>query len=100
MKTAYELLMSAPDSQVIRCQIVLRAITEGDWAEAENKLRNAAREEGRSDWAFDALELADHCNEKAHAARIRATDEAAAYHALSVRDNAIDRKWAAKLSAA
>jgi hypothetical protein len=34
------------------------------------------------------------------AAAERAVKEAAAYHALSVRDNAIDRKWAAKLSAA
>lgn len=30
----------------------------------------------------------------------RALDEAAAYHALSVRDNVIDRKWAARLSVA
>lgn len=32
------------------------------------------------------------------AAATRAQDEAGAYHALSVRDNVIDRKWAARLS--
>lgn len=99
MKTAHELLMTAPDSQIIRCQIVFRAIAAGDWTEAENKLRNAAREEGRSDWAYDALELANHCTEMAHKAKMQACSDAAAYHALSVRDNAIDRKWAASLSA-
>ena len=98
MKTAYDLLMSAPDSQVIRCKIAYRAIAAGDWAEAESKLRNAAAEEGRSDWAFDTRALADHCGEKAHEARLRAGQEASAYHALSVRDNVIDRQWAARLS--
>jgi len=34
------------------------------------------------------------------AAAERAQLEAAAYHNLSARDNAIDRKWAARLSAA
>ncbi|KVQ85547.1 hypothetical protein WK80_22370 [Burkholderia multivorans] len=32
-------------------------------------------------------------------ARHAALDEAAAYHALSVRDNAKDREWAEKLAA-
>lgn len=100
MKTAYDLLMSAPDSQVIRCQIVVRSIAAGDWSEAENKLLNAAREEGMSDWAYAARALANHCADMAFKAKQRAMSEAAAYHALSVRDNAIDRKWAARLSAA
>lgn len=39
-------------------------------------------------------------SEQHFAAAGRAQREAAAYHALSVRDNAIDRKWAALLSAA
>jgi hypothetical protein len=34
------------------------------------------------------------------AAAERSLREAAAYHALSVRDNAVDRKWAERLSAA
>jgi hypothetical protein len=37
-------------------------------------------------------------SEQHFAAVQRAQDEAAAYHALSVRDNAIDRKWAERLT--
>ena len=37
-------------------------------------------------------------SEQQFAAATRAQQEAAAYHALSVRDNAVDRKWAEKLS--
>jgi len=39
-------------------------------------------------------------SEQRFSAAERAQSEAAAYHALSVRDNAVDRKWAARLSAA
>jgi hypothetical protein len=64
MKTAYELLMTAPDSQVKRCQIAHRAIAEGRWGDAAFTLRNAANEE-RGEWAAAAEELAEHCERKA-----------------------------------
>lgn len=38
-------------------------------------------------------------SEQKFAATESAQREAVAYHALSVRDNTIDRKWAARLSA-
>ncbi len=94
--TVYDLLMTAPDAQVTRCQIAFRAVADGRWSDAEFALRNAAKEEGRSDWAYRAEKMAAHCNDQAHQAKIRAQEDACAYHALSVRDNAIDRKWAAR----
>ena len=63
MKTAYDLLMTAPDSQVKRCQIAHRAITEGRWGDAAFSLRNAANEE-RGEWAEAAEELAEYCEKR------------------------------------
>ena len=66
MKTAYDLLMTAPDSQVRRCQIAYRAIADGLWGEGAFTLRNAAREEC-GDWSESAEELAKHCENMADA---------------------------------
>lgn len=60
MKTAYDLLMTAPESQVKRCQIAHRAIAEGRWMDAAFAMRNAANEE-RGEWAEAAEELAEYC---------------------------------------
>jgi hypothetical protein len=64
MKTAYDLLMTAPDRQVKRCQIAHRAIAEGRWGDAAFSLRNAANEE-RGDWGAAAEELAEYCEGEA-----------------------------------
>ncbi|ODP35151.1 hypothetical protein A9762_11520 [Pandoraea sp. ISTKB] len=53
-KTAYDLLLSAPDAQVKRCQLAWRSIAEGEWADAAHFLRNAADEEGDTDWGRNA----------------------------------------------
>lgn len=60
MKTAYDLLMSAPDDQVTRCKIVMRAIIARNWEDAAFTL-NAAANEATGEWAADAKALADHC---------------------------------------
>lgn len=60
MKKAYELLMSAPDCQVARCQIAFKAITEGRWTDAAFTLRNAGWPLDNQ-WAIDAHALADYC---------------------------------------
>lgn len=65
MKTAYDLLMAAPDSQVRRCQIAHRAIADGLWSDAAFTLRNAASEEC-GDWSVAAEELAQHCENMAY----------------------------------
>jgi hypothetical protein len=64
MKTAYDLLMTAPDTQVKRCQIAYRAIAEGRFSDAAFTLCNAANEES-GDWATAAKELAEYCEAKA-----------------------------------
>lgn len=60
MKTAYELLMEAPDDQVVRCKIAFREIAAGNWGEASFTL-TAASNESNGQWAADAAELAAHC---------------------------------------
>ena len=60
MKTAYELMMTAPDSQVKRVQIAFNAVADGRWLDAAHSLRNAANEE-IGQWANEARELAQHC---------------------------------------
>ncbi|WP_169742704.1 MULTISPECIES: hypothetical protein [Burkholderiaceae] len=66
MKTAYELLLDAPDAQVKRCQLAWKAIAAGDWQDAAHFLRNAAGEEGATPWAAEARALADACQGKAN----------------------------------
>jgi hypothetical protein len=44
------------------------------------------------------VKVRDYESAAKHAAALQAQKEAAAYHSLSVRDNAIDRQWAARLS--
>jgi hypothetical protein len=60
MKTAYDLLMTAPDDQIVRMRLAWKAIADGDWIEAEAKLRNAALE-SEGQFSVDCLSLADHC---------------------------------------
>jgi len=61
MKTAYDLLIAAPDSQVVRSQIVFKALANGLWLDAAFALRNAANEESSGEWADDSRELAEYC---------------------------------------
>lgn len=60
MKSAYDLLMDAPDDQIARCKIALRAIAAGRWGDAEFSLANAVAETN-GQWAKDADELAKYC---------------------------------------
>lgn len=69
MKTAYDLLMSAPDDQVTRCKIVMRAIIAGNWEDAAFTL-SAAANEATGEWAADAKALADHCLNLSRAPKI------------------------------
>lgn len=64
MKMAYELLLDAPDEQVKRCQLAWKAIAAGDWQDAAHFLRNAADEEGATQWAAEARALAEACQGK------------------------------------
>ncbi|WP_156439869.1 hypothetical protein [Burkholderia sp. MSMB2041] len=61
MKTAYELLLDAPDAQVKRCQLAWKAIAAGEWLDAAHFLRNAVKEEAGAQWAEQAAALADAC---------------------------------------
>ena len=60
-KTAYDLLLSAPDEQVMRCRFAWKAVAAGEWADAAHFLRNAANEEGNTNWAQEARAMADAC---------------------------------------
>ncbi|WP_063640280.1 hypothetical protein [Achromobacter insolitus] len=60
-KTAYDLLMSAPDDQVTRCKIAHRAIAAGEWKDAAFTLKAAAAE-ASGEWANDARALAAFCD--------------------------------------
>ena len=59
MKTAYDLLLDAPDDQVTRCRLAWKAVAAGDWQDAAHFLRNAADEAGATLWATDARALAE-----------------------------------------
>lgn len=59
MKTAYDLLLDAPDDQVTRCRLAWKAVAAGDWQDAAHFLRNAADEAGATSWAADARALAE-----------------------------------------
>ncbi|QPB08670.1 hypothetical protein KB681_gp42 [Burkholderia phage Mica] len=61
MKTAYELLLDAPDEQIKRLQLALKAIAAGEWQDAAHFLRNAADEEGATAWGAEARALAEAC---------------------------------------
>lgn len=47
--TAYNLLLSCPDDQIVRMQIVWRDVATGKWADAAAHLRCAANE-GNTSW--------------------------------------------------
>ncbi|MCA7889817.1 MULTISPECIES: hypothetical protein [Burkholderia cepacia complex] len=59
MKTAYDLLLDAPDDQVTRCRLAWKAVAAGDWQDAAHFLRNAADEAGATPWATDARALSE-----------------------------------------
>lgn len=69
-QTAYDLLLSAPDEQVKRCQLAWRCVTEGEWVEAAHFLRNAANEEGDSEWARSAHAMLDAFEKQANHVRV------------------------------
>lgn len=57
MKTAYELLLDCPDSQIKRMQLVFKAVADGDWNNAVFHIKNAVLEEGNTDWAQEAAKF-------------------------------------------
>lgn len=64
MKSAYDLLMTAPDEQATRCRIALEEIAQQRWAEAGKFYRYAASE-GCTPWHKEAAEMAAHCDVRA-----------------------------------
>ncbi|MDA0561693.1 hypothetical protein [Burkholderia pseudomallei] len=78
MKTAYELLLDAPDAQVKRCQLAWKAIAAGDWQDAAHFLRNAADEEGATPWSAEARSLADARMKQVNPYQLVATNAATA----------------------
>lgn len=78
MRTAYDLLMTAPDDQITRCRLAYGSIAVGNWLDAAHSLRNAARAAAGTTWAEEAQELADYCAERGRAVAQRAAGAAAA----------------------
>jgi hypothetical protein len=60
MITAYDLLITAPEGQVKRCQIICKAIADSRWGDAAYSLRNAAAETDDK-WSQSANDLAEFC---------------------------------------
>ena len=60
MKTAYDLLMTAPDDQIVRMRLAWKAIADGDWLVGAFRLRNAAAET-TGQFSAECAALADHC---------------------------------------
>lgn len=56
--TANDLLMTCPDDQITRMQIVWKRVAAGQWQEAAHHLRGAAAE-GDTSWHSRCAELAD-----------------------------------------
>jgi hypothetical protein len=81
MKTAYELLLSAPDTQITRMQLVYDAILAGDWENAAHFLSHAVDEEsiykGANQWARDCEGLLALCNKNGNPYRLVATNDTA-----------------------
>lgn len=68
MKTASELLDSAPAYQETRCKLAWKAIAAGCWEDAAHHLRNAAADGAGPEywhWATAVQELAAFCESKA-----------------------------------
>ena len=63
MKTIYDLLLGAPDTQIIRCKLTYKAVAEGRFDDAAFFLRNAENEE-QGEWAEYAGELAAYYENK------------------------------------
>nr|WP_280971516.1 hypothetical protein [Cupriavidus gilardii]WDE72656.1 hypothetical protein [Cupriavidus gilardii] len=56
--TAYDLLCTCPDDQIIRMQLVWKAVAAGEWKDAAHHLRNAAAE-GETPWRARCARLAE-----------------------------------------
>jgi hypothetical protein len=76
-KTAYDLLLNAPDEQVKRCQLAWKAIAKGEWVDAAHYLRNAANEEGNTEWAQEARAMSDACMKQVNPYRLVAGNSGA-----------------------
>ena len=60
MKSIYDLLMTAPDDQITKMQRAWRAVVDGDWLDAESRLRNVATET-IGQFSADCLTIAEIC---------------------------------------
>jgi len=67
MKSALQLLVTAPDNEIIRMKLVYTAIVQGNWPEAVFHLSNITTTENSSrdevQWVKEAHELCDFCNQ-------------------------------------
>ena len=65
MKSALQLLVSAPEREIKRMQIIFKEIAAGNWSEAAFHLSNITDNENDSSeyiaWKNEALELHDVC---------------------------------------
>jgi hypothetical protein len=66
MKSALQLLVTAPDNEVRRMQLIFQSIADGDWNEAWFNLSNITITENSSParikWVEEAQELCDFCS--------------------------------------
>lgn len=75
MRTAYDILITAPAEQVTRCRLMYQAVIAGQWDDAAHYLHNAASETRSThpEWSYDAAELAEHCDYLSSQTPIRAS---------------------------
>ncbi|MGF6767511.1 hypothetical protein P3T24_007875 [Paraburkholderia sp. GAS33] len=64
MKSIYDLLMTAPEEQITKMRRAWRAVVDGNWLEAESKLRNVAAET-IGQFSADCLAIAEICRSNA-----------------------------------
>jgi len=64
MKTAYELLLDCPDTQIQRMQLVFDAVSAGNWNDAVFYIKNAVQEEGDTPWSQEAAKFGLACADK------------------------------------
>lgn len=69
MKTAYDLLLEAPDSQVMRLKLAYLYIASGNFLDAAHFLDNAAKETD-GDFSCGCSELSNYCYSCLSAAKI------------------------------
>ena len=63
MKTAYDLLLEAPDSQVMRLKLAYLYIASGNFLDAAHFLENAAQETD-GDFSCGCSELSNFCYQR------------------------------------